>query len=211
VNKLEPKKKNNLSIDYDSLNSQIFNLIGYNKKVLDVGCSTGKLGEKLKNEKGCQVFGVELNSRAAEIAKKRLDDIIVANIEEIVELPFPKEFFDVIVFADVLEHTKNPDRILQKFKRYLSDNGYILLSIPNIANWMIRLDLLFGRFEYKDAGILDKTHLRFFTLKSAKELVTKSDFKIEFIGSYNLRLQLLGRLWKTMFAHQFIIKATLNR
>jgi 2-polyprenyl-3-methyl-5-hydroxy-6-metoxy-1,4-benzoquinol methylase len=140
----------------------IFQLVGSGKKVLDVGCATGRLSEKLRNEKDCFVVGIESDEVAARLAQHRCDRVIVANVELLEEIPFPPGYFDTLVFADVLEHLKDPEMFLKRFKRYLSEGGCVIISVPNIANWFIRLKLLLGRWDYRETGILDKTHIRFF-------------------------------------------------
>lgn len=188
-------------------NEDICFLVEPNKKVLDVGCATGRIAEKLKKEKNCYVVGVEINKGMAKIAKKRCDQVIIADAELLKRLNFPKGYFDIILFADLLEHCRNPDEILKNLKKYLSDTGYILVSIPNVANWEIRLRLLLGNFDYRGGTILDDGHLRFFTLRSIKELIRKAGFKTIEVKTRNAVLQYLGRLWPTLFAWGFVIKA----
>lgn len=188
-------------------NEDICSLVESNKKVLDVGCATGRIAEKLKKEKNCYVVGIEINKEMAKIAKKRCDQVIVVDAELLKRLNFPKSYFDIILFADLLEHCRNPGEILKNLKKYLSDTGYILVSIPNVANWEIRLKLLLGKFDYRGGTILDVGHLRFFTLRSIKELVRKAGFKIIEVKTRNAVLQSLGRLWPALFAWGFVIKA----
>ena len=196
---------------------KILNLAGKNKVVLDVGCSTGQLAKRLK-EKGCKVYGIEVDEGAAKIARRCCEDVIVKDVELLKELPYPKNFFDVIIFADVLEHLRNPLNVLINLKKYLKDDGHILCSIPNVAHIYVRLNLLFGRWNYQKEGILDETHLRFFTLKTAKNLVEKAGYKIEKIDvtmpgkvakirGINKFAYFLARNWKGLFGYQFIIIA----
>jgi len=124
------------------------------------------------------------------------------------EIPYPEGFFDIIICADVLEHLVRPDLVLMKFAKYLSKKGYVLASIPNIVNWYYRLKFLFGTFNYEESGILDKTHLRFFTLKTVKELFEASDYRIiriDYTG-FASKYKIL-RLFPGFFAIQFIIAA----
>lgn len=136
---------------FHPISNVIYQLIGEGLKVLDVGCGAGRLGEKLRLEKDCYVVGVEANDQAVSLAKQRLDDVIVADIEKLSTLPYPARYFDVIVFADVLEHLNHPEKVLVFLKEYLKDNGYIIASIPNVANWTVRLKLLLGKWNYKKA------------------------------------------------------------
>lgn len=156
---------------------KIIKYVGSNKKVLDVGCADGYLGKEFKNN-GCFVVGIEDVVQKAEIAKKSLDDVVIGDIEELKTLPYPENFFDVIVFADVLEHLIMPDSVLVSFKKYLKEEGVIIISVPNIARIDIRIKLLLGEFNYTQGGILDKTHLRFFTLDSMRRLLTDSGYVV---------------------------------
>jgi len=191
-----------------SVHTMTVKLVGKNKKVLEIGCATGYISKKLK-ENGCYVFGVEIDKTAAEIAKEICDKIIVGNIE-IIEPPLDK--FDVITFIDVLEHLKNPKNALEKVMNNLEKDGKIIISVPNIANWKIRLNLLFGRFNYTKIGILDETHLRFFTYKTIKNLLSSLNLKIikeDITPSFPFPLPIsikyrLAKLWKSMFAFQFV-------
>ena len=115
------------------------------------------------------MVGIDIDEARAKLAQERLNKVIVANVEKMERDPFPDGYFDIIIFADVLEHLKEPETVLRRFKKYLKKDGYALISIPNIANWKMRVYLLFGKWHYKDVGLLDKTHLRFFTLKTAKD------------------------------------------
>ena len=152
-------------------------LIDEGGTVLDVGCATGYLSSRLK-EKGCKVIGLEIDPEMAEEARLYCDKVFVGNAEAI-ELPY-KEYFDVILYADVLEHLRNPLEVLVRFRSYLKQNGYIVVSIPNVANWFVRLSLLFGKFNYnsKRYTIVDLEHLRFFTLKTIGEMLYEAGFKI---------------------------------
>jgi 2-polyprenyl-3-methyl-5-hydroxy-6-metoxy-1,4-benzoquinol methylase len=186
---------------------KILSYVGGNKRVLDTGCATGYLAKRLK-EKSCYVVGIEGDEKAAEVARQFCDEVIVSDVEKIENLPRYENFFDVIVYGDILEHLKRPDLVLMKFRRYLSSNGYVVASIPNVAYWRSRLNLLLGRFEYDDFPGIDKSHLRFFTLKTMKELFKNTGYKIakiDYTGSAS-RLKLL-RILPTLFVFQFIIIA----
>lgn len=186
---------------------KIIGLVGENKMVLDVGCATGYIGKRLK-KKGCALVGIEIDKECAKIAKGVYSDIIIADIEKLDVISYPEHFFDVIVFADILEHLKNPDATLIKFKKYLKNDGAIIVSLPNIARIEIRLKLLLGKFDYEEIGILDRTHLRFFTLKTAKHLLEKNGYKIISVDYSGLASKYFFlKPLPTLFAYQFIIKA----
>lgn len=188
-------------------NEEICALVEEGQKVLDVGCATGRIAEKLKREKNCSVVGIEISKAMAQIARKRCDKVIIANIELLKPIGFPAKFFDIILFADILEHCRNPKDILQNLKRYLSNKGYILVSVPNVANWEIRYNLLRGEFNYQGGTILDDGHLRFFTLATIRGLIEESGFRVVEVKTRNALLKRLGNLWATLFGWGFVIKA----
>lgn len=189
---------------------KIIQYVGRDKKVLDVGCGSGYLGEAFK-ENGCYVVGIESDCDRAKIAQGILDTLIINDVENIGSLSFPDYFFDVIIFADVLEHLKRPDTVLIQLKKYLNKNGYIVISVPNIARIDMRLKLFFGNFNYENGGIVDKTHLRFFTKKTACKLLKECGYsiiKIDYGGFFSRRgiLEFLSNL----LAFQFIFLARPN-
>ncbi|MDD4899084.1 MAG: class I SAM-dependent methyltransferase [Candidatus Omnitrophica bacterium] len=201
---------------YDAYNFRIAQLVENGNKVLDIGCATGRLLEYLQNEKSCEVKGIEVDCAMAKEAQERCKDVACLDIESCNSLPFEKNYFDVVIFADCLEHLKRPDLVLKTIIPYLKKSGILLVSLPNIAFLSVRLGLLFGNFNYTQYGLLDKTHLRFFTLKSAKNLIEGNGFKIIKIEGYNqvrarfFFVRPLGKIFKSLFATDFIIKAALN-
>jgi len=149
---------------------QVLDLVGTGKRVLDVGCSTGYLAQALA-ERDNTVTGVEVDPVAAEAARPHLAGLLVADLESIdLVAELGQGNFDVIVFADVLEHLTNPLRVLRQAPALLAEGGSVVVSIPNIAHGAVRLALLQGRFEYRDLGLLDDTHVRFFTRSSVNDL-----------------------------------------
>lgn len=200
---------------YETFNPYIFACIPKGTKVLDIGCAIGLLGKKLRQEKDPEFLaGIESDPGMAREAKKFYDQVVVADIESKKSLPFKKEVFDVIVCGDILEHLKDPLSVLKNLTRYLSEEGFFLISVPNVAFASIRLSLLFGRFDYNpDGGLLDETHLRFFTHRSLVNLLKKAGLKIVFVRGYNLVrprfffLKVLGALFPNLFSIQFLVKA----
>lgn len=163
--------KNNykLNLSKYSTHQIIIDLIGENKTVLDVGCNEGYIGLHAHNTN--VFYGLDYSPDAIEIAKTIYRDSEVMDLNYPEQLKFIPEKYDVIVFADVLEHLIDPKSTLEYFMNYLEENGKIIISLPNIANWQVRLNLLLGRFDYKDNGIMDKTHFHLYTFKSARLLV----------------------------------------
>ncbi len=191
---------------------------GSDNKVLEIGCSTGNTGSMLK-EKGMasEVVGIEMSPEIAEIAKTKLDKVITGNIENL-NLPFGKNYFDYILVGDVLEHLNNPWETLRNLNYFLENEGYIISSIPNIRNWTIIKNLIVrGEWKYSNAGILDRTHLRFFTKKSIIELFENSGFPEMEVTSncriksrmskYNLINTFTFGLFEGFLTYQYIIKA----
>jgi 2-polyprenyl-3-methyl-5-hydroxy-6-metoxy-1,4-benzoquinol methylase len=159
--------------------SQVIDLVGRNKRVLDVGCATGYLARQL-GTRGCTVSGIEVDEKVGEEARPDLEQLVVAdlNVTSIADRLQP-ESFDVIVFADVLEHLLDPDRVLEESIRLLAPGGRIVISIPNVGHGALRLALLQGRWDYTDTGLLDRTHIRFFTRRSLLEMVGGAGLAIE--------------------------------
>jgi 2-polyprenyl-3-methyl-5-hydroxy-6-metoxy-1,4-benzoquinol methylase len=148
--------------------------VGYNKSVLEVGCSTGYI-TKVLVERGCDVVGIELDPDAAKVAEQWAERVVVGNIEDDEVWNYVKdESFDVVLLGDVLEHLAQPLLSLRQAVRKLKPTGFVVTSLPNVAHGDVRMSLLQGRFRYNDVGLLDRTHLRFFTLESARELLTEA-------------------------------------
>jgi len=192
-------------------------------RVLDVGCSKGFIAKHLRSIP-LQFFGIELDKKDASQARPYYQDIRICNLE-IARPAYEKNFFGLILMADILEHLTDPLSALLHFKKSLSENGYLVMSTGNVANIWIRLNLLFGRFQYTDKGILDRTHTHLYTLKSFMELARKAGFRIHRVYVTPIPLPLLsplfekGRifhalhtinyglaiLWKRLFGYQFIL------
>lgn len=147
------------------------------QSVLDLGCGTGMLAAALI-EPSRTILGIELDKSDVIEARARGIEVIAGNVEEAVGLTSGKKF-DVVIAADILEHLANPRNLLENFTDLLSGpNGYAVISIPNVANLTVRIQLLFGKFNYTSRGILDNTHLRFFTKASLTELLIESGLEI---------------------------------
>ncbi len=170
------------SIDMSASNSphvELLRMVGRNKRVLEVGPGMGHVTQRLKQAQ-CRVTCVEQDREMAEMVRPYCDQIVVGDIEcDDMRRQIVAEQFDVITFGDVLEHLQDPASVLGKLRALISPSGYVVASIPNVAHRSLRLSLLFGEFNYGDAGLLDRTHLRFFTLKSIEELMRETGFRIE--------------------------------
>lgn len=199
---------------------KIVNLVEENKKVLDVACASGYLAAFLK-KKGCSVDGVDIDGEYIDEARKHCNNVAILDIsKEKIEGKY-----DVVILGDILEHLSNPDHILSGFKNNLKDNGYVIISIPNIVNIYPRLKIFFGHFDYEEKGIFDRTHLRFFTKKSFIKLIKNTGYKIEkieytpiplyvkfpnlpffLISPFYFILYILSVFWPSLFAYQFVAK-----
>jgi SAM-dependent methyltransferase len=157
----------------------VVDLVPDGARVLEFGCATGYMSEVLKSRKGCKVTGIEISPEAGELAKKHCDRVIIGDAEELdYEGLLGKERFDAILFVDVLEHLKEPSSVLKRIRPFLSRRGAVLASIPNIAHGSVRLALLAGEFRYRKLGLLDDTHLRFFTREGVQDLFEGAGFVI---------------------------------
>ncbi len=170
------------TLSFDSAHVKIINLVEPDKVVLEIGCATGYISQYLIESKKCIVVGVEVDKKAAEKAGRYCKKVIVGNIEDDTIFAQIEGTYDIIIMAAVLEHLVNPEKVLTKAKDLLNPNGYAIITLPNIANWKVRKELLMGRFEYEDYGILDRDHLRFFTYHSAKRLIEGCGYKIEYFS-----------------------------
>lgn len=184
-------------------------------RIFEGGVSTGYLSRRFV-EKGRRVDGAEIDPDAARRAREICDNVWVGDLEHLDVERLGS--YRVMLFGDTLEHLVDPGRLLRRLRPKLDPDGALVVSIPNVANWTMRLRLLAGRFDYSDRGILDRTHLRFFTKRTALELIRSAGFQI-------VRVQaavpvplltrpalsrfgyLLGNLWPSFFAYTFIITA----
>lgn len=149
-----------------------------NAVVLDLGCGAGTAGRFLRDA-GNTVFGITSSSAEAEAAARVMQAVQVADLDALTDTPFPDVRFDAVLLGDVLEHLRYPHSLLELVHGVLKPEGRILVSVPNVANVRVRFGLLFGHFRYEESGILDKTHLRFFTLAAARALLEQAGYRIE--------------------------------
>lgn len=167
---------------YIGKRDDILNLLPDNVwKVLDIGCSAGALGEQIKRRNNSvEVIGVETDKQMAKFAKKKINRVIMGDIERInLRDYFTPDYFDCIIFADILEHLKNPWKVLKNTAIFLNNGGVVIASIPNVRHYSTIINLLLkGYWPYRERGIHDKSHLRFFTLKNIREIFQNADLKI---------------------------------
>ncbi|MBI3013391.1 MAG: class I SAM-dependent methyltransferase [Elusimicrobia bacterium] len=228
----ETIKYDRQNYDIDQLDShwadvQIVRMIGRGKTVLELGCATGYIGKFLKEKRGCVVYGIELNETAAAQAAPYYEKILSGDASQLNLYGNFRTQFDIILCSNVLEHLPNPGAVLRTLKSSLKEGGCFVIALPNIAHWTIRLQILLGKFDYTPSGILDESHLKFFTLKTARSLIQDAGLAIQefsfdwdnglpkFNGLF-LRVPRIGpwflkqfySLSPTLFGYQFIFKAS---
>lgn len=191
--------------------------------VLEIGTATGYLSFEMA-KRGCTVTGIEKDPGMAKVARSYCSKMLVGDIETMNLEGLGR--FDAIICADVLEHLRDPRKTLQQLHKLLKPDGKMLISLPNVAHIWVRANLLLGHFDYEKAGILDETHLRFFTLKSAKKLAADAGLKVVDLSVTPAPLPLIfpatgkgrplsflhrlsweiAKLMKTLFGYQFILE-----
>lgn len=212
--------------DRHSSHSQIVKQCGEGRglRLLDVGCARGHLSAVLASQ-GWRVTGIEYDAADAAVARDKGIDVIVGTAED--AMGTMNEKFDVIVFADVLEHFVHPEDVLSQARTLLAPGGRVMISIPNVAHLSVRLQLLMGSFTYTDRGILDRTHLHFYTKKTLKNMIGDAGLDTLYIGATPAPVEevfpvlrkvallrmllelnaLIARTWKSAFAYQYIAVA----
>lgn len=188
-------------------------------RVLEGGVSSGYFAELLVRT-GRRVDGIELDAVAAERARRVCERVWVGDLQhvDVRELDGP---YDLLLFGDTLEHVPDPVIVLRTLASKLRPGGTLVVSIPNVANWAVRLGLLAGRFRYTDRGILDRTHLRFYTRRTVVEMVEEAGFTVdEVAGTIPVPLlhseplcrvaHRVGNLRPSLFAYTFLVTAHLR-
>jgi O-antigen biosynthesis protein len=168
----------------DFVNQPLLDMVGAApQRVLELGCAGGMFGLKLKERfPGARVVGIEAGRAAAGVAAKRLDRVICARLEalDFAAEGLAEERFDTVIAADILEHLVNPWDLLVRVRSLLAPNAQLLASIPNVRNLGVVAELLVnGRWQYRDRGLLDITHLRFFTLAEIKRMLDETGYACE--------------------------------
>lgn len=180
------KNLNGFSLGYSSaVRDDLLSIIDYKRsrvKILEIGCACGGTLLRIKNNNpSAELYGIEICEPAAEIAKN-FAEVLTADLESLERLDFIAKF-DYIVMGDVLEHLFDTDAVLQKVHSWLNQTGKLVVSVPNISHVSVVMSLLSGQWEYDDSGILDRTHIRFFTMDSIKYYLQKNGFQIDLLGS----------------------------
>jgi 2-polyprenyl-3-methyl-5-hydroxy-6-metoxy-1,4-benzoquinol methylase len=208
------------NVSYVGIRKDVLRLVPpASQRVLDVGCSVGALGEQIKLRTGATVEGIELDFQMAQAAQSRIDRVVVGNVEELpVETMWPAAWFDCMIFADVLEHLRDPWTVLQRFTTLLQPGGVVIVSMPNIGHISTIGNLLFRQYwPYRERGIHDRTHLRFFTLRNMHELLASAGLDViavqrnyRFLDQGGYRLNRAARFlgfppFRELVAYQYLV------
>jgi ubiquinone/menaquinone biosynthesis C-methylase UbiE len=183
-------------------------------RLLEVGCGNGRTASAMKAESKCGwCTGIELCAEPAAEARTRLDQVIVGNVEQL-ELDLPEKSFDILILSEVLEHLVNPGAVIQKLRRFLKPGAVVLAGSPNVCHHSVVRMVLSGRWQYESKGIMDATHLRWFTAQTYRELFESNGYVVDHVGSANpfsrkariANALLLGRL-EHLFYTQIFLRA----
>ncbi len=210
-----------------SSHAYIQTMVGKNDTILDLGCGHGFFAAELKKAGERTITGVD--SLPKPERREVLEDYISADLDsgadiDTITKTLAGKKFDSVLLLDVLEHLTTPERLLQASSQWVEENGTVIVSLPNVAHLYVRLMLLVGRFDYQDRGILDRTHLRWFTRKTARKFFHSNGFRIVreratvvplelviglspsnvFMRMLNVISAGLTRIWPTLFGYQFI-------
>jgi 2-polyprenyl-3-methyl-5-hydroxy-6-metoxy-1,4-benzoquinol methylase len=215
---LQEKYQSKVDHYYESYRKDIIPLLPKHvNKVMEIGCGTGNTLAYLKDNGYCDwTFGVDLFPEAIESAVQKVDEVYQGNIEEMA-LPVEKESIDIILCLDVLEHLVDPQKVVAYLHTLLSPNGIIIASIPNVRHHSVIVPLVFqNKWEYKEFGVLDSTHLRFFVKKTAIDLMQSSGLKLDkVLPNYpgrkdNLLNKMTLGLMHSFFSVRYLIKVIKN-
>lgn len=178
--------------------------------VLELGPASGYM-TKIMAGRGCLVDAIELNAQDAQKAAPYCRKIFVGSVEDEEIFSSLTGPYQIALMADVLEHLRRPESVLNRVRKLLAPGGSALVSLPNVVYWRMRLEYLRGRFDYTDMGILDRTHLRFFTLKTAVAMFEACGFRVETIAcptpidaSFRKTKQWLRKISPSLFAFNFV-------
>jgi 2-polyprenyl-3-methyl-5-hydroxy-6-metoxy-1,4-benzoquinol methylase len=177
-----------IDLDSGNVHADVVRLVGDAERVLELGPATGYMSRAFA-ERGATVVGIEIDPEMATRAEEFCSRVVVADLDTVdLEAELGEERFDAIVAADVLEHLKDPLGALKRLRNFLTPDGAFVISVPNVAHGSVRLSLLSGHFEYRDIGLLDSTHLRFFTRETLEELLDEAELGLAELHRHELNL-----------------------
>jgi methionine biosynthesis protein MetW len=165
----------------DDAHSILMRLIPAGSRVLELGCASGYLSGYMEQALGCRVTGLEYDAESVGIAHTRCQEVHQADLdaENALQPAQASAPYDVLLAAAVLEHLKYPERLLREARALLKPDARLIVSLPNVAHWSVRLRLLQGNFHYTDYGIMDRTHLRFYTVSTGRALLEEQGYHVE--------------------------------
>ena len=202
---LPNKYYHNKALDYGISSTRMNNVLKLldgvaGKNILDVGCATGYVGEKLKNN-GNYVVGLDLSPEAIKRAKEKLDEAYVFNLESGLDFPVRKNF-DLIIMSEVIEHLFLPQETIKRLVKIIKPHGRILISTPNFLHIANRKRFLLGDFHYDASGVFDEGHIRFFTYKSVISMMKDLGFLLA--GENHVFSPNFISSFPGLFAYQFV-------
>ena len=165
--------------DPNNTHAILIDLVGDHKEVLEIGPATGYMTRVLVERHRCRVTGFEVNTLAAARARRYLYNLIIGNLEDPDDLAEIEGQYDVVLIADVIEHLAWPEIPLHSLRKHLRFDGRLIVSVPNVAHWSMRRSLLFGRWDLDERGLMDRTHLRWYTQKTARDLLISAGYRIK--------------------------------
>jgi methionine biosynthesis protein MetW len=165
----------------DDAHSLVMRLVRPGTRVLELGCASGYLSGYMERELGCRVTGLEADPVAAGVAATRCGEVHTVDLDspEALDCARASAPYDLLLAAAILEHLKNPERVLRVARDLLAPGARAVVSLPNVAHWSIRWRLLRGRFDYEEYGVMDRTHLRWFTLETGRALLEGQGYRVE--------------------------------
>lgn len=177
-----------IDLESGSTHADVVKLVGEGRRVLELGPATGYMS-RMFVARGCTVVGIELDEAMAKRAAEHCERVIVGDLDTLdLQAELGDDRFDVIVAADVLEHLKDPTSVLVRLRELLTEDGFVVLSLPNVAHGSVRLALLNGRFDYQEIGLLDRTHLTFFTRQSIERMLDEAELGMATLHRHELNL-----------------------
>ncbi|MGB7441355.1 MAG: class I SAM-dependent methyltransferase [Coleofasciculaceae cyanobacterium] len=164
-------------IIYGAINQSVFAFVPQSaKRILDIGCGSGILGRRIKQNINCEIVGVTYSESEATLASKYLDKVLVNDLNSFNSHQLGQ--FDCIICSHILEHLYQPQELLKQLNNNLTSEGVLIVALPNVLHWKQRLEFLKGNFKYTDGGLMDKTHFRFFDWDTSLTLIENSGFKV---------------------------------
>ena len=183
-----------------------------NASILEIGCGFGETGELALVQKKCATYvGVEISETAAAVARQKLTSVLVGNVESI-DLPWAEPTFDGLIMSEVLEHLVDPWQLMSRLYPLLRTGAVVMASSPNISQWRVIRELIAGRWELAESGVMDRTHLRWFTPRSYRAMFESAGFMVDHVGpvtAFSARTRFINRITLGRVQHLFCTQINL--